>query len=162
MRVVKEWILSVVSMIIVITLIGILVPKGRLSGIINSFLSVIFLLTVFSPVISGKISFESDYVAETGDGADLQSGYLYYVMQSRCEENKTACLDRLESAGIKGAVSEIRYTVDACELKIKSVAVILNDSVINGKDEHINIIEEIEKTVSECFGTDMVTVKKNE
>ena len=158
----KEWIISVVSIIIVITLIGILVPKGKLSGIINSFLSVIFLLTVFSPVISGKISIDCNYVAGTGGDADLQSGYLYYVMQSRCEDIKTACIESLESSGIKDAVKEIRYTVDAYGLKIKSVTVILNDSVINGKDEHINIIEEIEKTVTECFGTDMVTVKKNE
>ena len=158
----KEWIISVVSIIIVITLIGILVPKGKLSGIINSFLSVIFLLTVFSPVISGKVSFENNFVSGSGGDADLQSGYLYYVMQSRCEEIKTACIESLESSGIKDAVKEIRYTVDAYGLKIKSVTVILNDSVINGKDEHINIIEEIEKTVTECFGTDMVTVKKNE
>ncbi len=151
----KIWLISVVSVLIAISLLSVLIPKGKLTPLINSVLSVIFLLTVFSPFFSGKVTLENVFVY-TEDDCDkdfLQENYLYYTAEKETESKKTKCLKKLKENGINDVYFEIEYSKsEHGKYEIKKVKVFYDGTVIKEKDEHIDIIRKINSAVNECFG----------
>lgn len=158
----KGWLISVVSLLIVITLLELLIPKGRLSPLIGSVFSVVFMLVAFYPLI-GKISlsdfserFDYDSMIET-DG-----DFLYYTAEKSAEIKKTKCLKKLNEYGINDLSFDIKYSKDDYgAYEIKSVTVFFDESVINGNTEHINIIEKISSVAKDFFGAVEIEVKSN-
>ena len=158
----KEWLIGVISVLIVISLLSILIPKGKLSPLINSVMSVIFLLTVFAPFISGKalVSNVFDFTEYENGQVSLQENYLYYTAEKESGIKKTKCLKKLEEYGINDVSFEIEYSKGEYEnYKIKKVKVFYDGTVIKEKDEHIDIIRKINSAVTECFGKDDLTVE---
>lgn len=158
----KTWIVSVISVLILISLLSILIPKGKLSPLIDSVLSIIFLFTVVSPFISGKASLENvlDFTDSEYVGESIQENYLYYIAEKEAEAKKTKCLKILEENGINDVSFEIEYNKgDYGNYELKKVKIFYDKSVIKEKDEHIDIIRKINSVATECFGKEVTAVE---
>lgn len=158
----KGWLISVVSMLIVITLLELLIPKGRLSPLIGSLFSVIFLIVVFYP-LTGKISLPNILDWQEYDSTiEIDEDFLYYATEKSADKKKTKCLKKLNEYGINDLSFDIEYSKDDCGVcEIKAVTIFFDESVISGNTEHINIIEKISSVAKEFFGAVEIEVKAN-
>ena len=154
----KEWIVSVVSVLLLVSLVAVLVPKGKLTPLINSLLSVIFLTSIFSPVLTGKVKFESNAFDVGGESYSIQSDYVNFIGSKAAEYKKSECAERLELAGIEPKELDVDYEIIDGELNFKKIILILDNRVINKNEAHINIIKEAKEIVSDIFRTDDITV----
>lgn len=153
----KEWVISVVCSLIIVCVCSIITPKGKTSKIVESVLSVVFLLTVFSPLISGKVTFSLSLDGDLSDEITVQREYLDYVAEKTVENKKANCIKFLENYGINDASVQIEYTVSDFEtVKIKKVVVTVN------KENENKDFSEVIKSLTEIMNCDDVTVKLNE
>lgn len=153
----KEWVISVVCSLIIVCVCSIITPKGKTSKIVESVLSVVFLLTVFSPLISGKVTFSLSLDGDLSDEITVQREYLDYVAEKTVENKKANCIKFLENYGINDASVQIEYTVSDFEtVKIKKVVVTVN------KENENKDFSEVIKSLTEITNCDDVTVKLNE
>lgn len=153
----KEWVISVVCSLIIVCVCSIITPKGKTSKIVESVLSVVFLLMVFSPLISGKVTFSLSLDGDLSDEIIVQREYLDYVAEKTVENKKANCIKFLENYGINDASVQIEYTVSDFEtVKIKKVVVTVN------KENENKDFSEIIKALTEITNCDDVTVKLNE
>lgn len=153
----KEWVISVVCSLIIVCVCSIITPKGKTSKIVESVLSVVFLLTVFSPLISGKVTFSLSLDGDLSDEIIVQREYLDYVAEKTVENKKANCIKFLENYGINDASVQIEYTVSDFEtVKIKKVVVTVN------KENENKDFSEVIKSLTEIMNCDDVTVKLNE
>lgn len=153
----KEWVISVVCSLIIVCVCSIITPKGKISKIVESVLSVVFLLTVFSPLISGKVTFSLSLDGDLSDEIIVQREYLDYVAEKTVENKKANCIKFLENYGINDASVQIEYTVSDFEtVKIKKVVVTVN------KENESKDFSEVIKSLTEITNCDDVTVKLNE
>lgn len=153
----KEWVISVVCSLIIVCVCSIITPKGKTSKIVESVLSVVFLLTVFSPLISGKVTFSLSLDGDLSDEIIVQREYLDYVAEKTVENKKANCIKFLENYGINDASVQIEYIVSDFEtVKIKKVVVTVN------KENENKDFSEVIKSLTEITNCDYVTVKLNE
>lgn len=153
----KEWVISVVCSLIIVCVCSIITPKGKTSKIVESVLSVVFLLTVFSPLISGKATFSLSSDGDLSDEIIVQREYLDYIAEKTVENKKANCIKFLENYGINDASVQIEYTVSDFEtVKIKKVVVTVN------KENENKDFSEVIKSLTEITNCDDVTVKLNE
>ncbi len=158
----KGWLISVVSLLIVITLLELLIPKGRLSPLIGSLLSIVFMLAVFSPFLGGFSLHNFSEGVNYDSMIEINGDFLYYAAEKSAEIKKTKCLKKLNEYGINDLSFDIKYSKDDYgAYEINSVTIFFDESVIGEKEEHINIIEKISSVAKEFFGAVEIEVKTN-
>lgn len=145
----KEWILSIIGVVLLVSIFSLLTPSGRLNKIIKGIFSFIISLVIISPVLS---YFTDTDVAFTYDFSDIAYDKLYlsYVAEESVNQKQQNCIKIAEELGISEAQVIIEYSVgQAFEIQISGVTVNLRNSVINSESEHINIIDNLRMSISE-------------
>ncbi len=146
----KEWIISVCAVVIITTIITLIAPNGKLGKFIKSIFSLIVTLVILQPIQTFDFSsFDFDFVT-AGSEVILQENYLDYVSESSIIKKQTNCEELLAYHGIKNSEVIIDYTVsESHKVKYEKVSINLENAVIISGKEHIDIIDEIKKIVSE-------------
>ena len=94
----------------------------------------------------------------------LQENYLSHVNQLSIKQIETNCEELLEFYGVKRAEVNVDYTIgENRQIKYLKVYINLENAVIISEKEHIDIIDEIKKIISEYLQinkTDLVIYGK--
>lgn len=145
----KEYILSIASLIILITVLGLILPSGKTGRIIKSVCSVLILISIITPVLklkNGEIDLETVFYEKE---IKADESYLYKTAQMKVDYLKQNCIKILENTGIFSPEIDIEFNVnDNYGLELKNVKINIKNAVINSQKEHIDIIEEIKNEVS--------------
>lgn len=156
----KTWILSIGAIIILTSILTLILPEGKLGKNIKSVFSLIVVLIIVQPLIklkNGEIDFNDFY---TEKEIVLQEDYIYYVNEQKITNYQNQCQNFLLDLGIKGAKTNIDYIVDEFgQVEIILASVDLENSVINSKDEHIDINKDISLGISKILNVEENRVK---
>lgn len=151
----KEWIISVISVVFIVTISSFIVPEGKIGNHIKGVFSFLLVFVIIKPIISIKnndLTFQNT-PSENVINIQVDTNYLEYIYHKKSENLQDDCNKILESLGIKNAIVNLEYDVDENNFfTVEKIIVKLNNAVINCDKEHINIIEEIKDEFSNKFG----------
>lgn len=151
----QGWVLSIGAVVILTTVAGFIIPEGKLGKYVKSVFSVIVLLVVVNPFLS----FDANDFDSLFDAAEknvvLQQDFIDYVFSKKTAALENETVKIIEETGVFAAdVKIIHFTTENYVYSIKKVEINLKNAVIKTDKEHIDIIEEIEKKVSEYLSLD--------
>ncbi len=146
----KEWILSVSSTIIITIIISLIAPQGRLGKYVKSIFALIMILVVVQPILSFDINNLSfDNIFNKND-IEIQTEYIDYIEGKKEEYKEEYCVFLLEKLKVKNARVDIIYDSDDYDKNhVKNVNIYLDKESFAQLDNHIDIIKEAKKTLSE-------------
>ncbi|MBR2871430.1 MAG: stage III sporulation protein AF [Clostridia bacterium] len=143
----KDWVVSIVFTVLITSIIGLIVPEGRLGKLIKGVFSFVILLVVIQPIFS--ISTENtDYVFPAVDIENgIQEDYIFFVNSKKVENMEKQCVRLIKENGYDSNVL-IEYEFDnSNHISIKFVKIKLLNQVIKPDKEHIVVIEELTKSI---------------
>ncbi len=145
-----SWVVSVGLIVIISTIITIILPDSRVSGIVFVVLGVMIISVIIKPIITVKDDIDFTFNSENSKQFDLiDYGYVDYTFYLRCEILKKESKKLLDEKGYKTKSIEIIYEdSDFRQFVIKKVKVFLDKEVINSSSEHIDIIDEVKYILS--------------
>ena len=73
----KEWILSIGVVILLTSIVGLILPEGKMGKYIKCFFSFIILLVLLTPLLNKEVIY-SDFLINENE-IQLQENYLNYV-----------------------------------------------------------------------------------
>lgn len=156
----KEWVISVTASLLIVVLISVIIPEGKTSRIVNSVLSSVFLLTVFSPLIKTANGFINSDENVNSQSVYLQTEYIEFVAAKNVENKKQIYIDFLKKYGINDVSMQIEYSVNGFDgVSISKIDVVLKSSELNNSDVSE---KDVIKSVSDYFNCESVTVVYNE
>jgi len=163
---IKGWLLGVFSVVVIIELVFNILPEGKTNKYIKGFFLLILALVVLKPVTLVKDVVNFDYNKQLNtsvNNVEFQTEYLEYVVKNNVKSRERQCEILLENCKFKGAKVEIEYIHESgVEFTVKKVKVNLENAVINGDDEHINIIEKAREVLCEFLSIDSEAIEFNE
>ena len=154
----REWVISVFSLVMISVLSGYIIPEGKLNGFLKGLFSIIISIAIVSPVL--KIDFSNFSFENATVEIPFQKNYIEFIFDKKTEYIKENVKKVLEGYDCFESVT-IEYEIDKFyNYVIKKVVVDLNNSVINSNEEHIDIIEDVKEKVLECvqIGKDLIKV----
>lgn len=148
----KNWIISLGTIIILSSLITIILPEGKLNKFIKCYLSLIIMIVIIQPITSIKsLNFCFENIFQ-GNQIELQYDYLEYVANIRINNYIDNCKKIAKDVGVDGLIVEIMYEIDENnEIIFNNVLLNFKNSVIISDKEHIDIIEEVKTSICKCL-----------
>ncbi|MFR6056225.1 MAG: hypothetical protein ACLUHK_06545 [Eubacteriales bacterium] len=154
-----EYILSIVSVILLTGAVGIILPEGKTGKFIKSVFAVATLVVILTPLINLK----GQEVPAFGGNDDVvyDEGYFDYIDYEKSESMSDTLEKILKDEGYESLVQVYYERVDN-KFKVTKVLIFLQNPGISGQDEHIYIPSEIIQAVaSYCgIGEDKVIVNE--
>ena len=145
----RDWILSLAVSAFFITVLGLLLPNGKLSNFIKKTLSVLMIFVIVQPIIKLKEKEVNFDLINDVFNVEMQTNYLEFVGNKRVNSIQGQCVEIVKNCGIDGAKAELTYEFDEnYNLQILSVKIILHKSVIKEDKSHIDIIEQAKELIS--------------
>lgn len=155
----KEWLLSVFTAVLIVSVICIILPQGRLSKFVKPFVSMIVIIIILSPIINLNEDFESIMNFKTV-AVETDTEFLNYIAKSKIDVYTENCKKTAQKNGINGSEILIEYNVEYDgAINIIWVSVNLQNAVITSENEHIVILQRLKKDLSEYLGIDETGVK---
>ncbi len=144
----KNWIISLGTIIILSSLITIILPEGKLNKFIKCYLSLIIMIVIIQPITSIKsLNFSFENVFQENQ-IELQYDYLEYVANVRINNYIDNCKKIAKDVGVDGLIVEIMYEIDENnEIILNNILLNFKNSVIISDKEHIDIIEEVKTSI---------------
>ncbi len=141
-----DWVVSVGLVILISTLISLLIPDGRLTGIVGVILSITVVFTLVKPLDNSNFNFE---IPTIDASVEIDYSYAEYSNYLKSNYYSKQCIDLLKKEAIDDAEIVIDYQTDEFRLfKINFVKVFLCKEVINSGGEHIDIIDKVKTLIS--------------
>lgn len=149
----KEYVLSIIVSILLVSIASIILPDGKMAKFTKSIFSIIIIIIIITPAINllknesfNGFEFESDFAFSEDED------YLDYVYYKRVENLSATTESLLKSDNYETDV-EIIYDISNYQIVIKKINVNFNFDGISEDDKHI-IISVIKQTVSEYLNVD--------
>ena len=149
----KEWVLSVVSIIVLMMILELFLSEGETKKYIKGIMSLIIILVIISPLpslLKKDFSIESFFMENQNASKDIQTDkeFLYRIYISQYAEKELKIQEMLKEDGISEVIVDINinYASDY-SVVIESVVVNIENAVITINKENINIIDKINNTV---------------
>lgn len=144
----KEYILSILGIVLIGLIIDIIMPSGNINKYIKSLYSIFVVAIIVSPLLkiikTGK-NFEIKY-----DSFEMSSSFLKYFGSRQAEELETKIVSSLESEGLNNVNVKLNYeivddktTFNSCEIDIRNMAISLDKQHIDKYEFIIQIVQEI-------------------
>lgn len=155
----KEWVISVTASLLIVVLISAIIPEGKTSRVVNSVLSLVFLLTVFSPIIKGFNGFFEESGYENPANVEIQTEYISFVAAKNVENKKAIYIEFLKKYGINNVSMQIKYSVNGFDgTEITKIEISLSSEELNNAGLSAN---DVIKSVSDYFDCENVSVVYN-
>ena len=159
----NNWIINIGAVVLFTAILSLILPNGRLNGVIKSIFSLIIVLIILNPIISIKnseFSFE-DFFTESNIA--FQEDYLNFISIKKQENYQENCTLLLEELGVSNSDVDVYYELDQDgNFIIKKVNVNLENSVIKEEFAHIDIIEKIKNKLSSYLQIDIEVINVDE
>ena len=153
----NSYLLSISVIVFLTSIISLILPDGKMGKYVKSFFSILILLVIISPIFKFD---EFDFDSQLNEANLIQDDYLYYINDTKTKSLEEECESLIEKQGVNNVVVDIDYFIDnEYVYSIKKATIFLDNAVINKNDEHININEELIKTVSKYLNIEKGAVK---
>lgn len=140
----KKWILSLGIVVIIVAIISLILPEGKLGKYIKGICSLIVILAVLQPLLNLKQIEINFNTLINGNEATIQVDFINYISGAKIKEYEKNCNLLAENVGLEYIETVIEYSInDDAKIVIKKVNLNLKDAVIISDKEHIDIIEEV-------------------
>ena len=151
----KEWIVSIVCLVIMSTILLIIIPEGKTKNVIKNIFQITVILIVLTPLTKVDLSsilhnsnLQEENQIETFNNQD----FFVYINNSKLEILQFQCEEILEDCGINNAICDIGYIInDDNVINVKFIIINLTNAVIISKVEHIVVIEQALVTISTFY-----------
>ena len=149
----KEWIISVVSVVFIVSISSYIVPEGKIGDYIKGIFSFLLIFVIVKPLFSvNDNNFTLKSLTVNSANIEVQTNYLDYVYDKKYQNLLTNCINSLEQLGIKNTSIDIKYTINENGIfNLEKIIVNLQNAVMNTNKEHIDIIEEIKNNFVNKF-----------
>lgn len=155
----KEWLLSVFSAVLIVSLICLILPKGKLSKFAKPFISLIIILIILTPILNVN-EFYENIMDINGVSVEIDTEFLQYITTSKIDFYTENCVKIAQKNGINGSDILIEYNVNNdSKVLVTGVSVSLKNAVITSENEHIVILQRLKEELSEYLGIDETGVK---
>ncbi len=152
-----NWVVNVGSVVLISTIATLILPDGRLTGLVGVVLAVIIVFAIIKPLKNLDL-FKFNNGNDVESSIEIDNSYGEYLNYLRCQNLITECREQLEEIGIESSNVDIVYDENNFrQFTVKNVKVFLSKEVINSNGEHIDIIDDVKLTISKYVG-----VKKGE
>lgn len=146
----KEWIYSIIAIVLLTTIITIIVPEGKLGKMIKGIFALSVMLVIISPIISLSSFNSQGFITNSQIYTNVQETFLTYINDNKTELIQKELINSFENLGIEDALIDLDYEYSNNYVySIKNAKIYLNNAVINSEKEHILVIEEMINTVIE-------------
>ena len=155
----KEWVLGVGGTVVIITIIGFILPNGKIGKYIKGIMNLLLLLVIFRPIFF--IDFENivDFDFDLNN-VFIQEDYIDYSFSKRNEFLEKECVQIIKKLNVDNPIVEIIYRKTETDIfMIEKVNIDLSKTVINSDKAHIDIIEQIRKNISRYLSIDIMLIK---
>ena len=147
------------ALVVTVTLLSLLLPKGKTQKVVRTVLSLTVALSVLKPVIV----LNGEDLESIGDGfLTVQEDFIYFSDEYVIKLQQIACENIVNNYGIENCEVIIGYERSGDITEIKKVDVNLFDQVIISDEENIDIKEEITKAISAFLKVKREIVSINE
>lgn len=143
----KEWLISLTSVIIATSVAEVLLPSGKIRNVCKTVLSLVCLLVLISPLASlndGELS-----IAEIKDKAEQSELFRENLNNYYDKITEQLVENCLSDKGIKGIATAEGELDKQNNYSIKKIIVKISGEVLSDKDGHIIDIVEITEFLSE-------------
>ena len=147
------------ALVVTVTLLSLLLPKGKTQKVVRTVLSLTVALSVLKPVIV----LNGEDLESIGDGfLTVQEDFIYFSDEYVIKLQQIACENIVNNYGIENCEVIIGYEKSGDITEIKKVDVNLFDQVIISDEENIDIKEEITEAISAFLKVKREIVSINE
>ena len=155
----KEWIVSIGAVIILTSIIYLILPNGKLNKFIKTIFAFIIILTIIKPIYASANLENKDKQNNSEININDQTAYLNYISYKKKEDLCHNCIIFAKEIGIENVEFDIIfYTNNNGSFVIEKLLVNLENAVINSNKEHIILMKELEKNLSEYLQIDKQNV----
>ena len=143
-----EYVVSIGSTILLISIITLVLPNGRLYNFVSYILSILLIFSIIKPLLNLTIKeINLDSVLEVSISIDEE--YVDYTMHLKANETSKRCVELLSNENIFASKIEIIYdSTNYQNFSIKNVKVFLSREVIYPNNSNIDIIARIKTLLS--------------
>lgn len=135
----KEWILSVGLTIILITVISLLLPEGRMGKFISSLFPLILLLVIIKPLLYVDFNDINVSQLQIENKIDVQNEYILKTSKRKANNYEKICENVLKNNNYENATVKIDFDIIKEKFLIKKVKINLKNAVFIDKNKHIDI-----------------------
>lgn len=141
----KTYVTLLGALVITVTILSLLLPKGKTQKVIRTVLSLTVALSVLKPVmtLNGEDLTDIDLPF-----LSVQEDFISFSDEYTVKLQETACESLVKNQGVKNCEVKIGYERTDGVIEIKKVDVILFGEVIISDGENIDIKEEITEAIS--------------
>ncbi|MBO4251499.1 MAG: hypothetical protein J5911_02420 [Clostridia bacterium] len=158
----KSWILSVFSSVLLVSLLSLILPEGKITRFVKPFIFLSVITVILYP-LSNIQKFLNEAVFDNNKIIETDKSFLMQITISKIDLYSANCIKIAENCGINGSEIKIEYNVsENYEPIINGVQINLENAVITAKDEHIVILQTLKKSISNYLRIDETGVKINE
>jgi len=151
----KIWLLNVSVTILVTTITGLILSKGKTATFVKCLFSVLTLLIIVKPIVnlkSGDFNMKN-FIYQ--DNILIENDFIEYAFNNQNALKEEQIKERLYTLGIENAEIEIFYEIENdYDISYKKIHVNLKNAVIKGDKEHIVIIEDIKSCIAQFLLVD--------
>ena len=145
----KIWLLNVSVTILVTTITGLILSKGKTATFVKCLFSVLTLLIIVKPIVnlkSGDFNMKN-FIYQ--DNILIENDFIQYAFNNQNALKEEEIKERLRTLGVENVEIEIFYEIENdYDISYKKIHVNLKNAVIKGDKEHIVIIEDIKLFLS--------------
>lgn len=159
----REWLISITATIIISLIILLILPEGKLYGIIKSIFSILALLTIISPIIKLEgIKAPEDFIFGENN-IILEENYLDYMDNEKIKDIKSNCIKIIQDYYSNQIKIDIEFYRDnQLRLIISKITIDLSNAKLNNFLSNSNAKEEITQKISAYLSIEKVKIKFNE
>jgi len=159
----KEWLISLTAIVVISTILLIILPEGKLNGLIKSVFGTLTLLTIISPIVDSNMFLSPIEFIFGEEEQTYQYEYLDYVNQNKINSLKKDCKKIIEIYYSNQVEISIVYHRDnQFSLMIDKVEIDLTKSKIKEEYKVENVREIIINDISTLLSIDRNKIKINE
>ena len=142
----NDWILSLAIVILIIAIISLILPEGKMGKTVKGFFSLIIILIMIKPILNFNGDKLLNYQVNVNSN-ESQDQYLNYVFRQKATNYQNLCNKIAINNGINAMQTRIEYSVnDKYEFEIKNVKIEISpEQELN--NEQLNLA--LKKTISE-------------
>lgn len=157
----KEWIVSVVAVVFIVSISSYIVPEGKIGSYIKGIFAFLLIFVIIKPILSiNNNDFNLQSLTASGANIEVQTDYLDYVYYKKYQNLATDCIKSLRQIGVENASVDIKYFIDENKVFVlEKIIINLQNAVMNTNKEHIDIIEEAVNSLAEYLDVSKTIVE---
>ncbi len=133
------WILSIGLTTVILAVLNMVLPSGKIGKFITSLFPLVLLLVVIKPIFNVDFDSITQNLTNSEYNVEYQTEYLNSVINRKKEQCYENCKSILKLYYVENAEIKIEFKDKENSFEIKKVEINLQNAVIKSQDGHIDI-----------------------